>query len=179
MAGPSFLCEHINAGHQLDHFSCGNPEYDEWLLTKAREAHEARTSRVFVLTRPEEPRHVLAYFTLTNNTVYKQDIPSRFAKGVGGASQMPGILLGRLARDASARGMLPYIMFAAFERAVLAADSSAARFLTIDAASEDLAKKYEDYGFTRAKVKEQRSTIPLIRFIKDIVAEMEAAQAGG
>jgi hypothetical protein len=179
MAGPSFVCAPLNAGHRLDHFSCGSPEYDEWLITKAREAHEARTSRVFVLVHPEAPEHVLAYFTLTNNTVYKQDIPRLFAKGAGGASKMPGILLGRLARDDSTRGILPFIMLAAFERAVLAADSSAARFLTIDAASEELAKKYEDYGFSRAKIKEERSTIPLIRFIKDIVAEMETVDADG
>ncbi|SFF95103.1 hypothetical protein [Blastococcus tunisiensis] len=176
MAGPSFLCTPLNEGHQLVHFSCGHVDYDEWLKAKARDAHEARISRVFVLAPPDEPRHVVAYFTLSNNTVYKSDIPNRFAKGVGGASQMPGILLGRLARDESARGILPHIMLAAFERAVQASDLSAARFLVIDAADERLATMYEAYGFTRAKVKEERSTIPLIRFIKDIVAEMKAAE---
>lgn len=176
MAGPSFLCQPLNAGHSLDHFSCGSPEYDEWLRTRALAAQEAHLSRVFVLVFPEEPQRVLAYFTLTNITVHKQDVPNRFAKGAGGASQMPAILLGRLARDETARGSLPVIMVAAFERAVRAAEYSAARFLMIDAANEALAVLYERYNFERAKLKEERSTIPLIRFIKDIIAEIETAK---
>jgi hypothetical protein len=166
--GPSFICRPLSEEHELGHFACGDDEYDEFLIDEAREAQANHYSNVFVLTPVERPNYVVAYFTLSNSSVNRATMTSRFAKRARHAS-IPATLIGMLARDQSQRAMMPIILRAAFERLVQAAQISASRLVVIDAASEELASLYETYGFSRAKQVDSASPIRLVYLTHDLI----------
>lgn len=172
MPGPSFICRPLSEEHELGHFSCGQPDYDEFLIDHARDAQANHDSKVFVLTPTDRPNHVVAYFTLSNTSVDRAAVKGVFSKRPR-YSSMPATLIGMLARDESQSRMLPDILRAAFERIVQADQISASRMVVIDAASEELAARYETYGFSRTAQVEGARTIRLVYPMQDLIRALD------
>ena len=120
------------------------------------------------------PNYVVGYFTLSNSSVERATVTSKFSKRARHSS-IPATLIGMLARHQSESGMLSHILGAAFERVVQANQFSASRLVVIDAATEELASLYEAYGFSRAKQLDAAPTIRLIYLMQDLIRAHELA----
>jgi len=90
----------LEKSHDLSDFSSGAPELDEWLHKYAWANHATGNAAVFVATRGSR---VVAYYTLSTACVAKEVAPASLIKG-GAPSEIPCVLLGRMAVAASEQG---------------------------------------------------------------------------
>ena len=87
---PEPLVDH----HLLDDFECRSSEQTGWLRRFARQSAAAGTTRVFVVTEPDD-NHVVAYYAWCMARIEVRDAPERLRKGAGRYPQ-PVALLARL-----------------------------------------------------------------------------------
>jgi GNAT superfamily N-acetyltransferase len=94
--------EPINAKHQTDEFDCGSAAQTDWLRKHALQAHQAGTSRVYVVCR-SGTRRVVGYHALAAGSVERESAPRRVQRGTG-HHPIPVILLTRLGVDFEEQG---------------------------------------------------------------------------
>ncbi|MEO8899745.1 MAG: GNAT family N-acetyltransferase [Candidatus Dormibacter sp.] len=135
--------------HELDRFSCGEPELDSWLTQHARDASVRNTGRTFVWARGDR---VVAYYTLAAHAVAPADAPRSI--GRGSRHPIPAILLARLALDTSLHGSGrgAALLGDALGRALAAGEQVAARLVVVDALHDNAVRFYAHFGFQRTPV---------------------------
>ncbi len=150
--------------HLLAHFDSGRPELDRWLREAALTVEAKRTGRTFVWADRDL---VVAYYTIAAHLLVRDDPPR--AVGRGSSSQMPSVLLGRLALDKSlhGRGLGGVLLEDALGRVVEATRVVAARFVVVDAIDEPAARFYQHYGFRRVP-----DSMRLVQRISDVAAAL-------
>jgi predicted GNAT family N-acyltransferase len=139
----------LGSEHDLAKFSSGNQELDAWLRDYADHASRMNIARTFVWA---ENKQVVAYYTLAAHQVASEVLPHRIARG--GPLQIPAVLIGKLALDASlqGQGLGGSLLADAAQRIVDATETVAARLVVVDAvdAVDDRAVTfYEHFGFVR------------------------------
>ena len=146
MSDAEFVSRHLGDHDDLDSFSCGQPELDEWLRRSARHAEGMRSGRTWVWT---QNGLVVAYFTLAGHVIERGDVPARL--GRGSPDRIPAVLIARLAlhETLQGRGLGGLLLADAASRIVAATDIVAARFVVVDAIDEHAAEFYSHYGFAR------------------------------
>lgn len=152
--------------HDVGDFSCGESSLDEWLREQAASAGTRRTARTWVWT--DSDGAVVAYYALAAHKVARDTVPSRI--GRGGPSEIPAVLLARLALEKSLRGQgLGAVLVAdALGRVVDATKAVAARVVVVDALHERVAMFYETLGFRRVP-----GSLLLVQKVADIEASLE------
>jgi GNAT superfamily N-acetyltransferase len=157
--------------HDVAAFGCGEPSLDEWLLRHAAAESRRGSARVWVWVDETSttPTRVMGYYSLSAGKVARQDLPK--ALGRGGPSEVPAVLIGRLALDASRRGQgLGELLLAdALSRIVDATRTVGARFVVVDALHEPAALFYERHGFRRLP-----DRLLLVQKVADIQAAHDA-----
>ena len=141
----------LSTEHQTSTFDSGETELDTWLRSEGLAAQKKGTSRVFVLTEDTDPDgRVLAYYTLSAYIIERDALPRRLGRGM--PAQLPAVLLGKLAVDASRQGdgLGGQVLTEATARAVHLSQDVGFRYLVVDALHEKAAAFYEHHGFTRA-----------------------------
>jgi GNAT superfamily N-acetyltransferase len=151
--------------HRLDTLGSGEPSLDSWLREHAASAEARRVSRTFVWVN--DAGTVVAYYTLTGHVLDRDKVPKNIGHGL--PSEIPVVLLGRLALDVSLhRQHLGGALLAdALGRAVESSRIVAARFLVVDALHEKAAGFYEHFGFVRIP-----ETLRLVQKIANIEASL-------
>lgn len=146
MATRQFLREQLAPKHNLQNFSSGVMELDVWLNESALKSGERDYARTYVWHAGDN--QVVAFFTLSANVINSEELPLKQARGQ--QKIIPTILLGKFALDESLQGEgLGEVLLAdAVEEAVKASNIVAARYLLVDAISEEIVGFYEKYGFT-------------------------------
>jgi len=156
--------ERLASGHDLDAFSCGNQELDDWLRRHALAAQAMDSARTFVLVRGTM---VIGYFSLTMGSVQRADAPAKLVRGL---PQYPvgTVLLARLAIDSRSQGegLGGRILAHALRKAVAAGEAAAARLVVVDAIDDTATAFYARHGFVPAPEHPHR----LYRRMKDIRA---------
>lgn len=91
----------------------------------------------------------MAYYALASHRVRSGDVPKALARG--GPSEIPAVLIAKLALDQSLHGAGwgPVLMADALGRVVEATRIVAARVIVLDAIDENVAGFYERLGFRR------------------------------
>jgi GNAT superfamily N-acetyltransferase len=84
----------------VDEFSCGQPDLDDWLKRFALVNQRAGMTTVFVTLLDNK---VAGYYALATGGVERAEAPHRIARGVP-AHPIPVVLLARLAVDSTAQG---------------------------------------------------------------------------
>lgn len=155
------------ARHQLDSLDSGEPDLDTWLCEHAAGAEARRVARTFVWCRTDDDVAV-GYYSLAGHRLIRDELPKSI--GRGSPTEVPAVLLARLAIDARLQGQgLGGVLLAdALGRVVAATALVAARFVVVDALHENAATFYEHYGFRRIP-----STLRLVQKISDVVAAMD------
>jgi len=151
--------------HDLAAFTCGEESLDLWLREQALPATRRGTARTWVWTDADGV--VVGYYALAAHKVSRADVPSRI--GRGGPTEIPAILLARLALAAHLRGQgLGAVLVAdALSRAVAATRTVAARVVVVDALAEPVGRFYETLGFRRVP-----GSLLLVQKVSDIEAAL-------
>lgn len=84
----------LRASDRLEAFECRSPEQTRWLHDHARQADATGTTRVLVVTQPDND-DVVAYYAWCMASIRIDDAPARLTKGAGRYPQ-PVALLARL-----------------------------------------------------------------------------------
>jgi hypothetical protein len=154
------------ARHDLGALNCGEPELDVWLREQAAGAEARRVARTFVWVDTEaNPDLVIGYYSLTGHRLVRDVLPKSI--GRGSPTEIPAVLLARLALDQSRHGAGAggALLADALGRIVVATQTVAARFVVVDALHEHAATFYEHYGFRRIS-----DTLRLVQKLSDIAA---------
>ena len=124
----------LQAEDNVDDFSCGQPDLDDWLKRFALINQRADMVTVFVTLLEQK---VVGYYALATGGVDKSDAPSRIIKGVP-AHPVPVIILARLAVDSSTQktGLGRALLRDSLIRVAAAANEIGIRALLIHAKDE-------------------------------------------
>jgi hypothetical protein len=87
--------------HKRDQMNCGNADLDDWLKRYAGQSRRGNTAATWVIT--DDQHVVVCYATLSMTSIDRSSAPK--ALGQGAPSQIPSLLLGRLATDRSVAGL--------------------------------------------------------------------------
>ena len=151
--------------HDVADFSCGEATLDVWLGEQAMAAADRRTARTWVWV--DQAAAVVGYYALAAHRVAREDVPSTI--GRGGPTEIPAVLLARLALSEPLRGnRLGEVLVAdALARIVAATQTVAARLVVVG--HERVAQFYESLGFRRLP-----GSLLLVQTIADIEAALRA-----
>ena len=148
----------LDVQDNVDDFSCGQPELDDWLKRFALTNQRAGMATVFVTLSGQK---VVGYYALATGGVERAKAPDRVARGLP-AHPIPIVLLARLAVDTSAqgKGLGRALLRDALVRVEAAADEIGIRALLIHA-KDDSARDF----YMRHAEFEQSPTDPLHLFL--------------
>jgi GNAT superfamily N-acetyltransferase len=143
-----YLCEPFNESHDLSQFACGNESMDNWLRSSALRGEKQKTGRTYVWCNDGE-QAVLAYFTLAANLIERDSLGLSRSKSKSLPSQLPAILLARLALhvDLRGQGLGQALLANALTMCVAAGDIAAARYVVVDAIDDAAIRFYAKFGF--------------------------------
>lgn len=160
-----FVSEALNDGHDTTHFDCGKPDLDTWLQQHAFTNEARRTIRTFVW---HEDNRVVAYYAVAAHLLVRDDLPRNI--GRGNPTQIPAVLLARLALDKTlhGQGYGGALLADALQRIAAATQIVAARFIVVDAIDQAAHRFYEHHGF-----KPIPGTLRLVQRTADVAAALE------
>lgn len=146
----TFVSEQLGDAHDLSAFTCGEQSLDDWLRQSARSAASRHTGRTFVWHSGNQV--VVANYTLVAHSIAAEAAPRSIGRGT--RSEIPAILLARLAVDRSlqGQGQGKRLLGDALRRAAAASSIAAARVVVVDAPNDDAAKFYRHFGFVETPV---------------------------
>lgn len=154
--------------HDSSELDSGEPELDAWLRDHAAGAEARRVARTFVWVGDEHADLVVGYYTLTGHRLVRDALPT--SMGRGSPTEIPAVLLARLALDRGQQGTGAggALLADALGRIVVATQTVAARFVVVDALNERAVGFYEHHGFRRIP-----GTLRLVQKVSDIAAALE------
>jgi predicted GNAT family N-acyltransferase len=131
--------------HDVAGFSCGKVELDDWLKRRALINHESSASRVFVTTNAAA--RVYGYYALAAGAVAHADATGNVRRNM--PDLIPVVVLGRLARDVNAKGIVlgASLLKDAVNRTSAVARELGVRAMLVHAIDTQTAAFYESYGF--------------------------------
>lgn len=133
--------------HDRAGFDCGQPALNDFLATKISQWERKGLCRAYVALSARNPR-ILGYYTLSSRHLEYDSLAAREAKGLP-RIDVPVVLLGRLAVDASARGqgLGRFLLMNALSRAAHLAERLGIQAVEVDAIDDDAKRFYLKYGF--------------------------------
>ena len=138
-----------------------HPVLDIWLRERAL-ASEGLSARTYVICRAAEPLTVVGYYAISTAMEERQALPSaKLRRGM--PNQVPLLLIGRLALDASVQGLGlgADLLSDAVRRCCAAAEIAGARAIVTHAIDDDAADFYEHHGFIRSALGERIMLLPI------------------
>lgn len=142
-----------NIGPLRDHdraaFSCGNASLDRYIQEQASQDVKRGLASVFVIAPKEDPRTILAYYTLSSRQIGLKQLPSEIAKKAGKYEYVGVTLLGRLAVAGKYKGMGlgALALMNALDRSLAATRDVASWAVFVEAIDGEAASFYRKYGF--------------------------------
>lgn len=143
------LTENLNSNHKKKEFSCGKDMLDNYLKEQANQDIKRKLSACFVLN-DEETNLLKGYYTLANNSIPQNLIPTEFKKKLPKSyTSIPTTLLGRLAIDNrfQGKGIGKLLLIDALNRSYEISKSIGSFAVIVDPIDEDAEKFYTKYGF--------------------------------
>lgn len=144
--------------HGLDGFGCGNAELDDWLKHHARGA-AGHGTRTYVLV--DEADVVVGYFAIAPHYLLRADAPPKIGRGA--PSQIPAILLARLALSQSiqGQGVGAELLVFALRTIVEAARRAGGRLVVVGAIDDAARCFYDRHDFEPVPGDERRLVLKL------------------
>lgn len=135
--------------HDRAAFSCGNVSLDQYIREQASQDVKRRLASVFVITAKDDPKRVLAYYTLSSRELNLEQLPSEIARKAGKYGHLGVTLLGRLAVAEKSRGtgLGSLALTSALHRSLVAAKDVASWAVFVEAIDPNAASFYRKYGF--------------------------------
>jgi GNAT superfamily N-acetyltransferase len=157
---PAFRIEQLASHHQKAEFECGIEALDVYLRRQAGQDARKGAASVFVLVERGASR-IWGFYTLSATSVRLDEVPDAMSSKLPKYRLMPAILLGRLAVDASRRGIgLGRTLLADALHRCVEVKEVGWNFVVVDAKDEAAARFYESYRFTRFSGEPRRLLLP-------------------
>lgn len=104
--------------HDRKSFSCGNEKLDRYIQKQASQDVKRKLAKVFIARLPKASK-VLAFYTLSAADFNKDSLPPELIKRLP-YSDIPAVLLGRLAVDITqqGKGLGKFLLIDAFRRVI-------------------------------------------------------------
>lgn len=151
--------EPLKPNHLLEQFCCGEESLDLWLKNRAMSNQKTGASRTFVTT---SDNGVMGYYSLSTGIVSTSMAVGRFRRNM--PTDIPVILLGRLAVDTRAKGfgVGRGLIKDAGHRVIQASGLVGIRGMLVHALSDDAKRFYEHLGFTASPLDPMMLMITLV-----------------
>ena len=159
------VIEPLNPTHARAGFQCGVEALDRYLKKQAKQDIKRGISRVFVATKPDNPKAVIGYYTLSTLSIELNRLPETLARKLP-KHPVPAALIGRLAVNSSAQGqgVGKMLLADAIKRTLSVSDQIAIYTMIVDAINDTAKGFYEKFGFTRLSDDSPRLFLPLKSF---------------
>lgn len=138
----------LDQGHNRKSFKCEEEQLTNYIQKQVGQDVRKKLAVCFVAA--DNNNNVIGYYTLSSESLGRHQIPERYIKKVPPSYNAPVILIGRLARDLSAKGtglgehLLLDALFRAFK---LSEESIGAMAIVVDPINQFAMKFYTKYGF--------------------------------
>ncbi|MGB5943242.1 MAG: GNAT family N-acetyltransferase [Leeuwenhoekiella sp.] len=138
----------LDKNHNRKNFRCEEQSLTDYIQKQVSQDVKKRLAICFVAI--DTDNNVVGYYTLTSESLGREQIPENYLKKVPKNYNAPVILLGRLARDIREKGsglgehLLLDALFRAF---TLSEESIGAMAVIVDPINENAVKFYGKYGF--------------------------------
>ena len=109
----------------------------------------------------DEPKRIAGFYTLSATSIELSGRPTELAKRLPRYPQVPGILIGRLARDENFPGIGNLLLVDALSRCVRSADEIAAALIVVDAKDAAAVAFYQKFGFLLLPKLKSRLFLPM------------------
>lgn len=135
--------------HDRAAFSCGNASLDRYIREQASQDVKRGLASVFVITAKDEPKQILAYYTLSSRELKLNQLPEKIAKKVGTYGHVGVTLLGRMAvtEKYKGTGVGALTLMNALDKSLVTSKDVASWAVFVEAIDSDAAKFYRKYGF--------------------------------
>lgn len=135
--------------HNRAAFSCGNASLDQYIREQVSQDVKRRLASVFVITAKDDPKTILAYYTLSSRELKLEQLPPEIAKRAGKYRHLGVTLLGRLAvvEKSKGTGLGTLTLMNALDRSLAAAREVASWAVFAEAVDRNAASFYRKYGF--------------------------------
>jgi ribosomal protein S18 acetylase RimI-like enzyme len=161
----NLVIEPLNPTHDRTGFQCGIEALDRYLKKQAKQDIKRRISRVFVARKPDNPKTVIGYYTLSTLSIELNQLPEKLARKLP-RHPVPAALIGRLAvsNAAQGQGVGKMLLADAIKRTLAVSDQIAIYAMVVDAINDNARGFYEQFGFTRLSDDSPRLFLPLKSF---------------
>lgn len=134
--------------HHRNNFNCEEESLTEYILKQASQDIKKNLSACFVLI--DEKNNIKGYYTLSNDSLRRNEIPEEHQKKVPGNYSVPVTLLGRLSRDISVNrtGAGEHLLLDALNRSYnIYMKGIGSMAVIVDPINENAIKFYSKFGF--------------------------------
>ncbi len=149
--------------HDRTSFSCGRGSLDRYIREQASQDMKRGLASVLVVTAWDDPRQVLAYYTLSSRGLKLDQLPEEMANKAGKYGHLGVTLLGRMAvaekYQGTGLGALP--LMNALHKSLLAASDVAWWAVFVEAVDSAAAKFYRKYGFLELPEDKLKLSLPM------------------
>jgi ribosomal protein S18 acetylase RimI-like enzyme len=152
----------LDPKHDRPGFQCGVDALDRYFKNQAKQDIRRRISRIFVATKPDNPKVVIGYYTLSTLSIELNQLPEKLARKLP-KHPVPAALIGRLAvsNAAQGKGVGKMLLADAIKRTLAVSDQIAIYAMVVDTINENAIGFYEQFGFTRLSDDSPRLFLPL------------------
>ncbi|TWU40011.1 hypothetical protein Q31b_33270 [Novipirellula aureliae] len=142
-----YVCEALSRKHDRKQFDCGVEELNSYLARSASQDVKRKVAAVFVLCPQNDSGRIAGFYTLCSTSIELMGLPKDVQKRLPRYPQVPGVLIGRLARDIDFPGLGTLLLADALSRCVEASKQIAASVIVVDAKDDAARQFHEKFGF--------------------------------
>jgi len=126
---------------------------------------------VFIVTAKDDPKTILAYYTLSSRELKLEQLPPAIAKKAGKYGRVGVTLLGRMAvaEQCKGTGLGSLTLLNALDRSVVAARDVASWAVFVEAIDANAASFYRKYGFIELPEDRLKLFLPMATIAKAFV----------
>lgn len=149
--------------HDRAAFSCGDASLDRYIREQASQDVKRGLASVFVITAKDDPKQILAYYTLSSRELKLDQLPEEIAKKAGKYGHVGVTLLGRMAvaEKYKGTGLGALTLMNALHKSLLAATDVASLAVFVEAIDSDAANFYRKYGFIELPEDKLKLLLPM------------------
>lgn len=142
----NYVIAHLEKKYNRQEFTCGIESLDNYLKTQASQDMKKNVAVTYVLTA-DDSEQILGYYTLSSIGIVTGELPEDIVKKLPRYPVLPGILIGRLARDKKFNGIDFYLLMDALKRSLDISNQLGSVAVIVDAQNEKAVEFYRRYGF--------------------------------
>ena len=157
--------------HDRAAFSCGDSSLDRYIREQASQDVKRGLASVFVITAKDDPKQILAYYTLSSRELKLDQLPEEIAKKAGKYGHVGVTLLGRMAvaEKSKGTGLGALTLMNALHKSLLAAMDVASLAVFVEVIDTKAANFYRKYGFIELPEDKLKLLLPMKTIAKSFL----------